>query len=275
MHRLIDFLEIFKEYLLLLACVVISLVLLALNDSPQIQSIRSYTIGSIGLLHEVFGFIPNYFSLTRENAALRTMNLSLSEEVSRLREAGIENAHLREMLELKQRSRFRYVAAEVIGKSLHLMHGTITIDVGRVDGVTLNMPIVTDGGLVGRVVATSDRYSVGQILLNRDFRASARVQRQRVDGILVWEGGRLLKLKHVAKTLDVQVGDAVVTSEYSSMFPAGIKVGVVTATSQAPGALFEEIEVIPAVDFASLEDVFVILHAPDSSRIVLEQRFPR
>jgi len=99
--------------------------------------------------------------------------------------------------------------------------------------------------LVGRVIATSSRYAVGQIMLNKEFRASAKVQRGRVDGIVMWEGGEKVSLRNVAKTLDVKPGDVVITSEYSSIYPPGIKIGVVTATSQEPGALFQNVDIIP------------------------------
>jgi rod shape-determining protein MreC len=141
--------------------------------------------------------------------------------------------------------------------------------------VKVNMPIVSEAGLVGRVVATGGRYAVGQILLNKEFRASAKLQRSRVDGILIWDGGPYVQLKNVAKTLDVKVGDVVVTSEYSSIFPAGIKIGVVSSTSQSPGALFQTVEITPSVDFSRLETVFVVMQLPDSSRLALDQRIPR
>ena len=87
-----------------------------------------------------------------------------------------------------------------------------------------------------------------------------------------WDGGEHLSLRNVAKTLDVQVGDVVVTSEYSALYPAGIKIGVVSKTSQAPGALFQTIEISPSVDFSRLEQVFVVVHSPDSERVALEQK---
>ena len=82
----------------------------------------------------------------------------------------------------------------------------------------------------------------------------------------------MLALQDVAKTLDVQTGDVVITSEYSSYFPPGIRIGVVTAARGAEGSLFQSIEVKPAVDFSRLEEVFVITTVPDSERIALEHR---
>lgn len=271
MRRLYEILFFFKEYLLFALLVVISLGLLATGNTPQIRAIRAVTVGSIGFLQDTFGFIPNYFDLKRENRTLRELNVTLADEASRLREASLENIRLRQLLELKERSPYRYVAARVVGKNLQPMRTTITIDRGENDGIRVNMPIVTDAGLVGRVVATSGGYAIGQIMLNKEFRAGGKVQRGRVDGIVMWDGGDRLMLKNVAKTLDVKPGDVVITSEHSSLFPAGVKIGVVTGTADEPGALFQTVAITPSVDFNRLEEVFVIAQVPDSSRILLEQ----
>jgi len=275
MRRLLDILRLFQEYFLLAFLVLVSLLLLASNDSPQIKSIRSLTVASVGYLQDILGFLPNYFALKQENRILQEVNLTQAEELSRLREAVLENDQLRKLLDLQQRSPLRYRAANVVGKSLHLLRNTITLDVGQQEGVREDMPIVTDAGLVGEIVTATDHYSVGQVLFNREFRASAKVQRSRVDGILAWEGGQTVQLKNVAKTLDVRMGDLVVTSEYSSIFPPGITIGVVSSTSQIPGALFQTVEITPSVDFTRLETVFVVLHVPDSSRNAITQPTPR
>ena len=272
MRRLVDIVLLFKEYFLLLLYLLISILLLSLSDTPQIRAIRSLTISMIGTAEDALGFIPNYFQLRNENRVLREQNLTLSEELIRLREARQENVHLRQLLALKEQSPFTYISASVVGKTLNLLQNTITIDAGKDEGVKPNMPIVSDEGLVGRVISTSPGYAIGQILWNKDFRASAKVERDRVDGILQWEGGEHLSLRNVAKTLDVQVGDVVVTSEYSALYPAGIRIGVVSKTSQAPGALFQTIEISPSVDFSRLEQVFVVVHSPDSERVALEQK---
>jgi rod shape-determining protein MreC len=93
-----------------------------------------------------------------------------------------------------------------------------------------------------------------------------------VDGIIRWEGGPSLTLQDVAKTLDVQAGDVVITSEYSSFFPRGIRIGVVASAKGAEGSLFQSVDVKPAVDFSRLEEVFVITSIPDSERVALEHR---
>ena len=129
-----------------------------------------------------------------------------------------------------------------------------------------------ENGLAGKIVATSGRFAVAQILYNKDIRVSAKIERSRVDGIIRWEGGSALTLQDVAKTLDVQAGDVVITSEYSSYFPPGLRIGVVSSARGAEGSLFQSVEVRPSVDFSRLEEVFVITSIPDSERTALEHR---
>jgi rod shape-determining protein MreC len=271
-QRLYEFVFLFKEYLVVGVLLAVSVTLLALNDDPQIRTIRTVAVVSVGTLQDAVGIIPNYFDLRRENHVLRELNLTLADEVNRLREARLENLRLRQLLGLKERGEFGFVAANVIGKNLQLLRNTVTLDAGERNGVRADMPIVTENGLAGKIVATSSRFAVAQILYNKDIRVSAKIERSRVDGIIRWEGGSALALQDVAKTLDVQAGDVVITSEYSSFFPPGIRIGVVSSARGAEGSLFQSVEVKPAVDFSRLEEVFVITSIPDSDRIALEHR---
>jgi rod shape-determining protein MreC len=270
--RLYDIVLLFKEYVVVAFFLLVSVFLLAVNDTVQIRTIRSYAVVAVGLLQDTFSFIPNYFDLRRENETLREMNLALSDEVSRLREGKLENLRLRQLLELKERGDYHYISADIVGKNLQLLRNTITLNAGQADGVEINMPIVSESGLVGKVVSTTTHYSIGQILLNKDLRVSAKVQRSRVDGIIRWDGSRTLLLQNVARTDDVQPGDLVITSDYSAFFPKGIRVGVVSETRPMPGSLFQTVTVKPSVDFTALEEVFVMQFKPDSSRTILEQK---
>jgi len=272
-RRLYDIAFQFKEYVVFGVLLVTSIALLAVNDTPQVRTLRALTLASVGFLQETFSIIPNYVGLRSENHALREWNLTLADEVNRLRESRLENIRLRKLLGLRERGPFHFVGAGVVGKHIQMLRTAIAIDAGRSQGVRPDMTIVTDQGLVGKVAAVDDNFAIGQILLNKELRVSAKVQRSRVDGIVRWDGGTTLSLQNVVKTLDVQEGDVVITSEYSNMYPPGVRIGVVTATRTAPGSLFQSIDIAPSVDFARLEEVFVILSVPDSSRTVLERPF--
>jgi rod shape-determining protein MreC len=272
MQRLINILLLFKEYILLVILIIVSLFLLSANDNSQLRAIRSYAVGAVGIAQNVLSVVPNIFELKSENEVLRQLDINLSNEVNLLREARLENIKLRSMLSLKERSPYTLVAADVVGKSLLLLRNTITLDAGESEGVKVDMPVISESGLVGKILVTSAHYSIGQIMLNKDFRASAKIQRSRIDGIIVWDGGDFLKLKNVAKTQDVQEGDVVITSEYSNIFPGNTRIGIVTKIRQKVGSLFQEVDVKPSVDFSSLEQVFILTTTHTTERDALEKK---
>ena len=271
LQRLYDILYQFKEYAVLTGLVAASLILLAMNDNSQMKRIRSMATITYGLLQEQVIFIPRYFSLESENQLLRRTNIELADEANRLREAKLENLRLRRLLSLKGQVPFVVVAGQVIGKNLTLLRNTLTIDIGGAEGIKPLMPVIGDGGLVGLVVSVSEHYAIVNLLLNVDFRASAKIERSRVDGIIAWDGKNLF-LKNVAKTLDVKIGDVVLTSSYSSTFPPDIRIGVVSGVNEQPGTLFKSVIVTPSIEFVKLEEVFVLTSVPDEERTELEHR---
>lgn len=261
----------FREYVLLTGLVVLSLVLLSLNDKPQVKQLRTILTVGLGVVQEQISFIPRYIGLKAENEILRRTNVELADEASQLREARLENLRLRKMLGLKDRPDFAFAAANIVTKNLTLLRNSLTLDRGEADGVRASMPVISDAGLVGVVIAVSNRYSVVNVLLNTDFRASARIQRSRVDGILAWDG-TVLQLKNIAKTLDVKPGDVVITSEYSSVFPEGIRIGLVSEVREQEGSLFKNVVIAPSVDFVRLEEAFVLLNVQDPEKADLERQ---
>jgi rod shape-determining protein MreC len=269
-QRIYNFILIFREYVVLSGLLLVSLTLLAFNDNTQMRHIRGITTVAFGLVQEQLAIVPRYIGLRSENEQLRETIVDLADEVSQLREARLENIRLRRLLGLHESSSYPLIAGRVVGKNLTLLRNTITLNVGSSDSIREHMPVVGDGGLVGVVSHVADRYSIVRILLNTDFRASAKVQRSRVDGILAWDGRSLL-LNNVAKTLDVKVGDVVITSEYSSTYPPNIRIGVVNEVREQEGTLFKKVFVFPGVDFVKLEEVFVMTYAPDRERLALEQ----
>lgn len=269
LQRIFQYLFIFKEYVIFTLLIVVSISLLVINDNTQIRYIRSVTVGVLGAVQQTFSFFPNLTSLQQENELLRRVNVNLSDEVNQLREARLESIRLRSMIALKETSTTRITAGKVVAKNLNLLRNTITINIGEREGVRIGNPIITGEGLVGRIVAASSGYAIGQILLNVDFRASAKVQRSRVDGILSWDGKTLL-LKNIATSQDVKEGDAIITSEYSNAFPPGIKLGIVSEVSDIPNSLFKRVAITPMVNLTQMEEVFVVDYVPSLERLALE-----
>jgi rod shape-determining protein MreC len=270
LQRLYDLLYEFKEYALLAGLIVVCLLLMGLNDNTQVKHVRSIATVTFGVIENQFGFIPSYFGLRAENELLRRVNMELADEAQRLREAKLENLRLHQLLSMRDQFPNQLLAGRVVNKNLLLARNTLTLNIGTADGVESYMPVVCDEGLVGLVTSTTQHFSIVNILYNGDFRVSVKIQRSRVDGILTCEGNTLI-LKNVPKTRDVKVGDVVMTSEYSSTFPAGIRIGLVNDIKDESSSLFKTIAVSPGVDFVKLEELFVVQYKPNQERTGLEQ----
>ncbi|MBN1446297.1 MAG: rod shape-determining protein MreC [Bacteroidetes bacterium] len=272
MRTLIGLFQLFRDYIILTLLSGLSVLLIAQSDSAPVQVLRSFSILTFASLQASTNWAAGLFSTTQDAETLRDVNVSLMEEVMQLRRLRQENIELRRKIGFRERESYPLVPAEIVGKSLSLGQNMITIDAGSDDSIAVNMPVINEEGLVGRVIATSPAYAVAQLALHRDFRATAKVKRSRIDGIIAWREGDNLVLQNVWKTADVIPGDTVVTSEYSNIFPPEIMVGVIRSIGPGDGGLFSHIEVEPRVHFASLERVFVVRYRSDPERNRLEEQ---
>jgi rod shape-determining protein MreC len=130
LQRLYDILYEFREYAILSVLIAASLILIAMNDNPQIKQIRAISTVVFGGVQEELSFIPAYLGLRAENELLHHINVELADEAQRLREAKLENLRLRQMLGLKVQSPYKLIAARIVNKNLTLLRNTITVNVG-------------------------------------------------------------------------------------------------------------------------------------------------
>lgn len=272
MQTLIAFIRVFREYITLTVLAGLSVILVANSDSVPVQVLRSFSLVSLASLQSTSNWVSNLFSSDQDAETLRDVNVSLMEEVMQLRRLRQENMELRRKIGFRDRSNWPLVPAEIVGKNLALGQNMITLDVGEEDSVAVNMPVINEEGLVGKIVATSGSFSIAMLALHRDFRATAKIKRSRIDGILAWKEGENLVLQNVWKTADVIPGDTVVTSEYSNLFPPEIMIGIIRTIGPGEGGLFSRIDVEPRVNFASLERVFVVRYRKEPVRATLEER---
>lgn len=259
MRRLQEWILSRKEVLTFLGTIIFSLTLIFSNkNATQLQTVKVWTIGGVGVLLDKMSAVGALFSVYEENRWLRKRNTELMLQNSQLKEAEYENERLHNMLEFSDESALELTPARVIGKRHDAFVNSIVLSVGASDGLSKNMPVVISQGLVGKLYEVGKDYSISQLLLDRNFKVSAMIQRSRVTGIVNWNQGNSVSLTSVPRRSDVVAGDTVITSGYSSIFPKGLKIGIVTETRQDMRDLFMNIVVKPEVDFAKLEEVFVI-----------------
>lgn len=272
MQRILKFIKNFKEYFLFIVLVILSLLLISVGDVTKLNGFRSIIISTVGWLQEAFDWLPDTGALETENKALRELNLQLSTEVTNMRTAVIENNKLRKLIGFKTQVEYQVVSAEVVGRTNVEMRNYYTINKGENDSITVGMCVRSDAGLVGVIVATSDNYSLVELIRNKNVNISSLVQRSRYSGILNWEGGPYFNLKNIPKSFDVVVGDTIVTSNYSSKYPKDIPIGYVVNVEELPGDIYKKISIKPFVNFETLEQVFIIKYIPDMERVKLIEK---
>ena len=254
-----EFLYKYRDYIALGFCVFLSMLLLNTNDNPQMHKLRlkSAVIGSI--IARPFAFIPKTVRLYGENRELNHSLFILNRENFRLYELEAENERLRKMLNFIETTSYAYIPAKVISRSSGEVLNSVTIDKGERDSIRNAYPVMSSEGLAGRIVAVNENNSICQLMLDNQFGAAVKIQRNRIDGILHWQWGNDCRLDGIPTTVDVRSGDTLVTSGLGGVYPKGLRAGIVNDVKRVRGNLFQDITVIPFCDFQRLEEVFILI----------------
>jgi rod shape-determining protein MreC len=255
--KILNYIIEIRDAFVLILCILLSLFLMITTDTAQGTSFRSVALDLVGSVGRYIYQIQSYLNLTEENNALRIENADLAYKNMQLQDALLENIRLRKLLGFSEKSQLHLTAAEVIGENPHGIINGFLLNAGSEQGIYQSAAVVTADGLVGRITNVDKGHSICQILLDPSSRVSAKIQRSRELGIIAWDGGKNLKLMYIAKTIKVHVGDVIVTSGMSQIFPENIKIGVVVDVSMDQKGMFQEILVQPSVNFNRLEEVQV------------------
>jgi rod shape-determining protein MreC len=250
-----------------------------------ILTVALLVLDSTGSLGNVFDFLENPISAVMGWTAARTD--SIADAISgprEVREAQAqiqslqaqlealqrENEELREiqgeyqlLLDLfnhaRQSPQFRRLTASIIGRDTSPLFRSIIIDKGHEDGVFVGMPVESARGLVGQVYRTTAHSA--QVILITDNISSipARLGSSRATGILRGGGlGGALTMDWINLEARVEIGEVVLTSGLGGKFPQDMVIGRVIDVQRREAELFQRATVQPAVDFNSLEVVFII-----------------
>jgi rod shape-determining protein MreC len=194
-----------------------------------------------------------------QNESLRAQLAALREDNLQLREALVASGRLERIAEMRDDFAVPMRPAELVGVDVSPWFRSVLLDRGQSDGVLSGMPVISEDGLVGLVIATSGSAAKAMSVFDRQIAVDALVQRSRSRGIVRGRGGEGLGFEFVTRGADVLVGDLVITSGLGGVYPKGLRIGRVTSVSDAGSKLVQTATLEPAVDFGRLEQVFVIL----------------
>ena len=213
---------------------------------------------SLQNLHDVWKRYLFLVGLEDENRRLRKQNADLTEQLNRYREGSLEAMRLQKLLDLREDIPPRTVAARVIDRNRSSLFKTLLINKGTADGLRVGLAVLSDQGVVGRIIETSWHASRVLLLIDGNSNIDGLIQRSRAQGILQGAGSAGCSLKYISRAEEVLAGDVVISSGLSGVLPKGLLLGVVTGASRKEGGLFQKIDVAPAVDFEKLEEVLAL-----------------
>jgi len=241
-----------------------------------IQPIQKTLYTSSNEAVDFFKNVVNVNKIKDENRLLQDEISSLKNNSVMIEELQLENERLREMLNFKERSYYYDLeGAKVIGRNPSNWFETILIDKGKYNDIEVDMAVVTDKGLVGRIIETGDRWSKVLLIIDPKSSVSAMIQRTRDNGIIKGQieptNKGYCEMVYLPLDSNVLPGDLVISSGLGEIFPKGLVIGEVEEIEQQENELLKIAIIKPEVDFQRLEEVFIIIKKPDSSPLMEEE----
>lgn len=206
-------------------------------------------------------FFREIARLKKDNQRLREENEQLKLINNRLQQVEEENWRLRKQLYMTKNVEQRMVSAKVISRDPSNWYSQVTINRGENDGICINMAVVTNEGLVGRVFGLSSNSAKVMLITDNSSSIGVRSRRTRDLGVAKGQGeqNNHLLLDYLALEANVRPGDAFISSGIGGIIPEGIVIGFVTEVEEGYLGLTKRAKVKPAVDFSKLEEVFILI----------------
>lgn len=260
-----------NHFVILFVIIELVSLLLVVNYNAYQRSVFTSSSNSVS------GGLYNSYSDGAEYLMLRQVNRELAQENAYLRSRLPESFkasrdYFNLVFDSLSQQEYVYRAAKVINNSSNKRFNYITLNKGRNHGLEREMGVISSRGVVGIVKNISDNYSTVISILNTRLKVSAKLKSSGFFGALEWDGNdyQYAYLNEIPRHAKVKVGDLIVTSGYSSIFPGDILIGHVDEVNLNEGESFFEIKVKLSVDFKNLTYVEVIGHPLKQEQLNLE-----
>ena len=271
MRSLINFLLRIHFLLLFILIEVFSISLLINKNNFHKARFVNLTRQVTGNFYTKTTKLKQYLSLAEENHRLAEENNRLLNIIESTYKS--DEIFFRSVNDTILNQRYMYTSAHIINNSINKKHNFLTLNKGNQQGLRPEMAVVSDGSIVGIIKGVSKNYSTVMSLLNLDLRISSKIKKNGYFGSLNWDGKgyQTAILNEIPLHADIQVGDTIITSGFSSIFPEGIIIGFISDFEEKSGS-FYEIEVKLSTDFKTLGNVNVIGNLLQIEKLELENQ---
>ncbi len=270
--------SLWKNKPLVITLILLIILFVLVFATSDAQSTQSSVVGGLiaplqGTIYDITVSVEDFFTrifsptnLTLENQLLKEQVAQLESELRNMEYVNDENERLKELLNIKDEiGDAPIVTAQVIGNNIGDWNKEFTINVGSAQGVQKDMVVLTDKGLVGRILSVSDTYATVLTIVDSQSGVPALIDRTRDQGVVNgtgavgWDEDRMLVMDYIPATADVIPGDEIITSNQGGIYPKGLYIGEVVEVGAATGTDERTVYVQSGVDFERLEEVVVML----------------
>lgn len=254
------------HFLFLLLEVVCFYLVINYNQTQKDIFINSTNIIATKLNSRVDRF-QEYLRLEKINDSLQIQNGIL---IKKFINSELVNLSQKDSIDLDS-SKYELISTNICNATFHLKNNYLTLCEGSIHGIKANMGVISENGLVGQVVKVSEHYSKVMSILHNKSRISAAIKRNNAYGNLKWDGKSPLKmsLEAIPKHIDVTLGDTIITSGYSTIFPKGIGIGVISNFNKGNSDF--SIEVTLFNDPTMWDVIYVINNTEAAEQLALEE----
>ncbi len=264
---------------LMIALLLFNFILMAFDakTGSQERVIRAWTQVAADFFQSpvttISSSINNYFqsisslrTAQSENDILKQRIQELEVEVKQKEDLTFESGRLKSLLELKEQSPYKILPAQIIGRDPSAWFDTSIINRGSLDGVKLNMPIATNGALVGRVIALSP-LTAQIALISKDKSGLGAVigalGNSNALGVVSGTGKKeILEMGYVPGSVEVQTGETVYTTGQDGIYPSGLKLGEIVEVRSGSATVPHQIFIKPSANLYAMQEVAVLLYEP-------------
>lgn len=230
-----------------------------------VNPLQKVVYGANNKLKGFVDFLLNFSEVKQENKQLTKENIELENKLLEYNKLKEENERLREVFKLTEvKDGYTYIGTNVIGKSGgNFLNGYI-IDKGENHGITKEMIVISDKGLVGKVSSTGSNWAIVESLISPNVAVSVMTDKTRESvGILKGykdkKNNNIIEIENIPLDSTIKEGDVVMTSGLGLIYPKEVRIGEIISVETDNVNVMKTAKVKPYVDFDNLEELFIVV----------------